>query len=109
LLALLSPKFGVVGVLCARILSSIVVITLLQKKIGFTVIGCVNPKMLVYWIFSSLVMYFVVIFGPCQLILDISWGGALLSIFTGALFYCFLNMNYVSQVVLPFLFKNYTA
>ena len=109
LLALLSPKFGMVGVLFARILTSIAVITLLQNKIGFSVIGCVNRKMLAYWIFSSLVMYFVVIFGSSQLILEISWGGAIWSIFTGGLIYCFLNMNYVSRVVLPFLFRNYNA
>lgn len=109
LLALLSPKFGILGVLSARIFSSLMVITMLEKKIGQRLIRTTNLKRLTYWVFSSVIMYFVVINGPPKLILEMSWGCALLSILSGALVYCFLNINYVSRVVLPFLFRNYAA
>jgi len=109
LLVLLTPKFGIMGVLFARIVASIVVIMMLEKKTGQRVVSGVNGKRLVYWIFSAVVMYFVVMNILSQQILEMRWGGALLLILTGALLYSVLNISYISRVVLPFLFRNYAA
>ena len=109
LLVLLTPKFGIMGVLFARIVASIVVIMMLEKKTGQRVVSGVNGKRLVYWIFSAVVMYFLVMNILSQQILEMRWGGALLLILTGSLLYSVLNISYISRVVLPFLFRNYAA